>query len=231
MPIHAKRSSYIRDLILGLQEIDNYDQQRLALTNAAPLIRRKTGFGSEIADHAEDLAARLTGLHDKFEMEDFQKYRLQAMIAMVVALPSRMGPWFAKTFFNGDYSTSQRASILTALGMAARELGGYKEKDSSLTGAKSVEFPTKMLPEKLHKLYSGQIDQLTKQLEDTMIKPMALEAADKTAGPDVLKVRTFSSRMEVEKTRKRPIANDLAKIVAESFFFPLTGRWWINVQA
>jgi telomere length regulation protein len=214
-----------------LQDIDNYDQQRLALINAASLIRRKTGFGSEIADHAEDLAARLIGLHDKFEMEDFQKYRLQGMIAIVVALPSRMGPWFAKTFFNGDYSTSQRASVLTTLGMAARELGGYKEQDSSLTGAKTIEFPTKMLPGRLHNLYTGQIDQLAMQLEHTMIKPMALEAADKTAGLDVLKVRTFSSRMETEKRRKRPIANELAKIVAESFFFPLTGRWWINLQA
>ena len=177
------------------------------------------------------------GLGDKYEMEDFQQLRLQGMIAVLVAVPLRMGQWFSKTFFDGDYSMSQRASILTTLGMGARELAGFRKEDAALTGADAVPenpFPSKTLPGRLHKIYAleaAPVDALAKNLERTMIQPLAIEAADKFVGPNALKVRTFSSRMEVEKKRKKPIPNELAKIVAEGFFFPLTGRWRIQLQA
>ncbi|KAI9879960.1 MAG: telomere binding protein [Pleopsidium flavum] len=228
---------YILDLVAGLRDTDNYDRQRLVLSNAASLIRRKASFGSEVSDHIEELATLLVGLSDKFEMERFQERRLQGMIAVLVAQPSKMGQWFAETFFEGDYSMAQRASTLTTLGMGARELAGFKEQDAALTGADVLSensFPSKMLPKKLHKVYAieaSPIDATVKRLEKLMIKPMAVEAADKLTGPNALKVRTFSSRMEVEKKRKKAIPNELAKLVAESFFFPLTGRWWIHLQA
>ncbi|KAH0562622.1 hypothetical protein GP486_002700 [Trichoglossum hirsutum] len=225
---------YIRDLLSGLRDIENYDRQRLALSTAATLIRRKTNFGTEVSDHDEELAALLTGLNDKYDMENFQEMRLQAMIAILVAQPLKMGQWFSKTFFDGDYSMGQRASILSTLGIGARELAGYKSEDAALTGADPVpEFPSKMLPERLHAIYAAPVspvDALSKRLETTMIAPMAAEVADKVSGPDVLKVRTFSSRMDVEKRRKKPITNQLAKVVADGFFFPLTGRWWVQLK-
>jgi telomere length regulation protein len=159
------------------------------------------------------------------------------MIAVLVASPQKLGPWFSKTFFDGDYSMSQRASILTTLGLGARELAGFKNEDSPLTGSSTLPetpFPSKMLPENLHKVYADQqpqLDALSRQLEQAMIAPMAIEAADKLSGPDVLKVRTFSSRMQVEKKRKMPAANELSKIVADSFFYPLTGRWWVHLKS
>jgi len=226
--------SYIRDLLSGLRDTENYDRQRLALSTAAILIRRKANFGTEVSDHAEELAALLTGLGDKYDMENFQEKRLQAMVALLVAQPLKMGQWFSKTFFDGDYSMGQRASILSTLGIGARELAGYSNEDTALTGAESVpKFPSKMLPERLHKIYAATmspVDALSEKLERTMIAPMAAEAADKLSGPNALKVRTFSSRMEVEKRRKKPIANELAKVVADGFFFPLTGRWWVHLK-
>lgn len=188
-------------------------------------------------DHAEELATLLTGLSDKFELENFTKWRLQGMIAILVSVPQRLGPWFAKTFFNGDYSTSQRASILNTLGMAARELAGFKTDDGALTGANNVPedaFPSKRLPEKLHKIYAientSPVNALAQNLERTMIEPMAISAADNLSGPNALKVRTFSSRMAIEKARKPPTSNKLSKLVAEAFLFPLIGRWWVHMQ-
>ena len=176
-------------------------------------------------------------MKDSFDMTDFQEMRLRGMIAVVVARPVGMGQWFSNTLFHGDYSMSQRASILTALSLAARELAGYREDDAKLTGAivpNEELFPSQKLPEKYAKLYSSDmlpVDQLSKQLERSIIRPIALEAADKVTGPDILKVRTFSSRMEVEKKRKRPIKNELAKVVADGFFYPLTGRFNAHIQA
>ncbi|KAF4624096.1 hypothetical protein G7Y89_g14073 [Cudoniella acicularis] len=120
---------YIRDLITYLRNTEDYDRQKLGLATAAPLIRRKTNFGTEVSIHAEELATLLVGLQDKYDMDDFQDMRLQGMIAILIALPSKMGPWFSKTFFDGDYSLSQRASILTTLGLGARELAGYGSVD------------------------------------------------------------------------------------------------------
>jgi len=158
------------------------------------------------------------------------------MIAVLTAGPLRMGQWFSSTFYNGDYSMGQRASVLTTLGLGARELAGVGKEDAALTGANAAEtsFPSKRLPDKLHNLYAleaAPMSVISQQLERSMIQPMAAEAADKVTGPNALKVRTFSSRMAVEKRRKKPIPNALAKIVAEGFFFPLTGRWLIHIQS
>lgn len=227
---------YIRDLLTGLRSTDDHDRYLLALSNAASLIRRKASFGREVSDHIEELAAVVVGLSNPFEFENFQEMRQQAMVAVLLAQPAQMAQWFARNFFEGDFSLDQRVAILTTLGLGARELAGFKD-DTGITGSSSLlkdTFPSKVLPEKLHKMYASTttpVDSLAKRLERTMIEPMALNAADQLSGPNALKVRTFSSRMEVEKKRKKPIPNELAKIVAQNFFFPLTGRWWTQTQA
>ena len=227
---------YIRDLIAGLRDSENYDRHKLAISTAANLIRRKSNFGTEVSEHIEDLAAKITGLKDTYDIEKFQEQRIQAMVALVVTQPLQMGQWFSVQLFSGDYALSQRASILTALTLAARELAGYREEDAELTGAYVANeqlFPSKKLPDKYEKVYkldAAPVNAISHQLERTMIKPLATEAVEELTGPKALKVRTFSSRMEVEKKRKRPITNELAKIVADGFFFPLVNRWRVNLQ-
>ncbi|KAL8776831.1 MAG: hypothetical protein Q9213_008111 [Squamulea squamosa] len=240
---------YIDDLISGLRDTENYDRHLLALAHASPLIRRKAAFGTEVTDHTEELASILTGLGDKWNIENFQELRLQGMIAVLVAQPLEMGQWFSRTYFNGDYSIQQRAAVLTTLGLGARELAGYGKEDTALTKTNpqsstrnTASFPSKQLPPKLHALYASEKPTLTdtigttaisaasRTLEQSILQPMALQAADALSGPNALKVRTFSSRMEVEKRRTKPIPNALAKFVADGFFFPLTGRWGMHMQ-
>ncbi|KAL8995110.1 MAG: hypothetical protein Q9169_005093 [Polycauliona sp. 2 TL-2023] len=241
---------YIDDLISGLRDTENYNRHFLALTHASPLIRRKAAFGTEVTDNSEAVANILTGLGDKWNIEDFQELRLQGMIAVLVAQPLELGQWFSKTYFNGDYSIQQRTTVLTTLGLGARELAGYGKEDMALTKSNAshnskyaTAFPSKRLPPNLHALYaSGEksahpdipgakaVDTASRSLEKSILQPMALQAADALSGPNALKVRTFSSRMEVEKRRTKPIPNALAKVVADGFFFPLTGRWGMHVQ-
>lgn len=232
--------SYIRDLITYLRATDSYDRQLLALQSAAPLIRRKTAFGKELSDHATELTTLLTGLNDKFDMDNFQEMRMQALIALVVALPQLVGGLLARGFFEGDYSLGQRAGMLSAVGMGARELAGIDDGDLPLSevsgkGKSAVTgemFPSKRLTGRMHETWSGKrgvvgpLDRITGGMEKMMISPMAAEAADRVSGPNVLKVRTFSSRIEVEKRRVKPVESRLGRVVAEAFFFPLTGRWW-----
>lgn len=232
-----KAPVYIRDLISALHDTENYDRHSIALKSAASLIRRKSSFGKEVSDHAIEIALIIIGLSNTFDIEDFSELRLQALIATLLSNPEQLAPWFAGQIFDGDYSLSQRATMISVLGLGARELAGYKDEDEELNPKlPSTSFPSKQLPPHLHKLYATQTEKdattlIASRMQNTFIQPMAARAADDLSGPNILKVRTFSSRMQVERRRKKPIPNALAKIVAQSFFFPLTNRWWQSTQA
>lgn len=226
---------YVRTLIAYLRNTESYDHQKLALSTAAGLIRRKASFGTEVASHAVELASLLVGLQDPFDVPNFQDMRLQAMIAVLVALPEKLGPWYSKTFFDGDYSISQRAAILTVLGVGARELAGFGADDARLTSMPIVDtsFPSKALPGHMHAIYapSSAINSLTTSLTSAFLAPIAAESADKLTGPAILKTRTFSSRLasqqdKGERTKRLP--NALASLVASCFFHPLTGRFHVH---
>ena len=226
---------YIRDLITYFRDHENYDRQKLALTTAPSLIRRKANFGAEVKDHVEELASIVMGLQDKYDIDNFNELRMQSMIAILLSDPEKMGKWYSKTFFDGDYSVSQRASVLSTITMAARELGGHQEEDRTLTAAKTsgeARFPSQRLPAGLQAKWQPiAVDDLTEKMSKAMIKPLAAEAADHATGPNVLKVRTFSSRLAVESRRAVPTVNHLSKIIAESFFYPLTGRFFAYLKA
>ncbi|KAF2096650.1 hypothetical protein NA57DRAFT_42867 [Rhizodiscina lignyota] len=236
---------YIRDLLRALYDTENIDRATIALRTAPSLIRRKTNFGTEVSDHIEELATTLAGLHDteRFDFEDgeeqFARMRQKALQAVLVADPKKMGPWFARAITGvggGEYSISQRIALLVAMGLGGREIAGFAEKDDQdqqMAGA----FPSKKLKGKMHDIWASSSDASSAPRIGSsaapakpLLQPMALSAADALAGPDVLKVRKFSSRMDVEARRKKPKVNELSKIIAEAFFFPLAGMFGAGVQ-
>lgn len=242
---------YVRDLIGYLRDTENYDKQKLGLATAPSLIRRKANYGTEVSEHADELATLLVGLQDKYELDGFDDQRLQGMIALIVAQPRVMGPWFAKTFFDGDYSISQRASVLIVLGLGAREVAGFDVSEH----ASGASFPSQRLPERMERMYlhaSGQsasdraqpldagsdlkaipataLDSIAQDLTSDFLAPLAANAADTATGPDVLKLSTFSSRLNSKsdpgaKPRLRSIPNTTASLLATCFFAPLTARF------
>lgn len=221
-----------------LRDSENVEQYHLAISSAPSLIRRKTGFGTELTENMEELALLIVGLQDENNLPKFHEYRLQSMIALIVALPLKMGRWFSAMYFDGDISQIQRSAILTALGLSARELAGNGESDAKMLGLPAMpdaSFPSKKLSTGLEALYKtdeSPISSLTKQLSQASLQPLAANAADAASGPDALKVRTFSSRMEVEKKRQqreaqrqRSTVKNIHKVLSEGFFYPLKGRF------
>ncbi|GKZ37353.1 telomere binding protein [Aspergillus brasiliensis] len=235
---------YIRDLIAYLRDTENVERYELALTTAPSLIRRKTGFGTELAENIEELALVIVGSQEHGKIPKFHEIQLQSMIALIVSQPLKMGHWFSAIFFDGDLSQPQRSAILTALGLSARELGGNGEADAKALGLPRVSdasFPSKKLPGNLEALYQPEaespITSLTKQLSRASLEPLAAEASDSLSGPNALKVRTFSSRMEVEKKRQqreaqrqKSTAKDLYRVLADGFFYPLKGRFELMIM-
>ncbi|KNG89075.1 hypothetical protein ANOM_002938 [Aspergillus nomiae NRRL 13137] len=231
---------YIRDLIICLRDTENIERFELAICTAPSLIRRKSAFGTELAENTEELALVIVGLQEQSKFPKFHEYRLQSIIALIVSQPLKMGRWFTAMFFDGDLSQVQRSAVLTGLGLSAREISGNGENDAKTLGLPTLpdaSFPSGKLPANLEALYSSNespIASLTKKLAQTSLQPLAANAADSLSGPSALKVRTFSSRMEVEKQRQqreaqrqKSTAKDLYKVLAEGFFYPLKGRFEI----
>ncbi|KAL9484731.1 hypothetical protein ACSS6W_003520 [Trichoderma asperelloides] len=244
-----KAPVYIRDLILYLRDTESYDKQKLALQGAPLLIRRKANFGTEVSSHANELAGLFVGLQDKFDIEEFNDLKLQGMMALIVAQPKSMAPWFSRTFFEGDYSLSQRTQVLVAIGLSARELAGFETSEYQ----SSASFPSKRLPEKIEQLYldstkqseanspsqlkalpSTALDAITQSLTSSFLEPLAAKAADATTGPDVLKLQTFTARYKSKtkaKPRVRSIPNTTAALIADSFFYPLTAHFQVALRS
>lgn len=246
-----KAPVYIRDLILYLRDTESFDKQNLALQSAPVLIRRKANFGTEVSSHAEELAGLFVGLQDKFDIDEFNDLKLQGMMALIVAQPKSMAPWFSRTFFEGDYSLSQRTQVLVAIGLSARELAGFETSEYQ----SSASFPSKRLPEKIEQLYLGSttnqsqanpssrlkalpstaLDTITQSLTSSFLEPLAAKAADATTGPDILKLSTFTARYKSKtnkaKPRVRSIPNTTAALIADSFFYPLTAHFQVALRS
>ncbi|TLD11473.1 hypothetical protein E2P81_ATG10121, partial [Venturia nashicola] len=231
---------YIRDLMTMLRDSEKADRFQLGIKHAGPLIRRKTNFGREVTDHAEELARILCSLQDPFDTEGFDELRLQALIAVVISDPSAIAPWLSRQAFAGEFSIAQRCVMLTALGLSGRELAGLREQDGLNPDIPDTSFPSKKLPPHLHALYSPspsdpslkRLEAAHTSLEQSLLQPMALEAADKTtAHLNAVKVRNFSSRIAVERTKRKPAPNKLALIFAETYFYPLLNRFQQDIAA
>lgn len=246
----VKRPVYVRDLITYFRDGENYDKQKLALQTAPTLIRRKANYGTEVKDHAEELAGILVGLQDKFELEDFSETQLEGMVALIVAQPQSMAPWFARTFFEGDYSLSQRTAILISIGLSAREVAGF----DTGTFRSKADFPSKQLPDKIQQLYleasqeqsqqhdgnklkalpANAIESMSQALTADFLAPVAATAADSATGPDILKLQSFTARY-TRKTSARPrvraIPNTIAALLAQSFFSPLTAHFQVALRS
>ncbi|KAL1952575.1 hypothetical protein VTO42DRAFT_4796 [Malbranchea cinnamomea] len=236
---------YIRDLLVYLRDSENVDRYHLGITTAPSLIRRKASFGSEVLEHSKDLGLVLVSLQDKYKLPKFQELRIQGLVALLTAYPLTMGKWAAHTLFNADLSQNQRSSVLIAMGVSARELGGYKEDDAKILDlpslASDTAFPSKRLPAHLQDVYATTpeaIETISKNISLKTLQPLALNAADTLTGPNALKVRTFSSRMEVEKRRqqrelqrKQTMSADLHKTLSDGFFTPLINEFGLMMYS
>ena len=215
-----KAPVYIRDLATQLKS-DSADTLLQALRTAPPLIRRKANFGSELLDSAALLANTLISLDDAFDLPGFNALRMRCMISLLVARPREMGPYFAHAFFSGDYSLGQRLGVVSAMGLGARELAGYRTDNETEDMAAATAFPSQTLPERLHRLYLGQGQSQSDKEEETR-REMNVPTS-KLSQSLLSRPHDSSAPPQAPPRRKKIIKNDLTHLVATAFFYPLTG--------
>ena len=230
---------YIIDLIKQLRSpSDRLDVISLALKTAPALIKRKASFGTELSDNIHSLASALVNLQDGMSEPEHQQQRLDALIACLVARPEQMGKYLSNTYFDGDFSLSQRSTLLIAIGMGARQLAGFTDTTTAPEQPLDL-FPSQRLPahlqpkpvtnqQKRQTSTSQKQDQKQKNLAPTnpistltnhatlsTIRPLALAAASATTesgrAPDILKIShntRTSSSLTQTRTKQQQQANE-----------------------
>ncbi|KAJ2904136.1 telomere binding protein [Zalerion maritima] len=192
-------------LLVGVEDKFDVDSKRKKTQRHG----EDDGDSDEADDESED-----DELLDDF---DFENLRIDALVGLIISGPEKMGPVMARMLWTGDYSTAQRRTILVSIGLAGRELAG-------LEGEKEAGFVSKRLPERLERMFLGDtqggdmdvggdgrasgrkgknlralpptaLEDITQDLTRKFLAPMAAEAADMKAGPDVLKLETYKERL------------------------------------
>lgn len=234
---------YIVDLIKQLRSpSDKLDTISLALKTAVSLIRRKANFGTELSDNIHSLASTLINLQDGMSKSEHQQQRLYALIACLIAKPEPMGKYLTNVYFEGDFSMSQRSTLLIALGLGARELAGFSDAQNAQSSLKDGDlFPSQRLPGHLQPkpLTAGSGSSQSKELSGTKnpislltniatqdtIRPMALAAAESQSGPEILKITRTSSRLNASKNKSKSkqlsLPQNIFNILTNSFYLPL----------
>ncbi|KAI0371744.1 telomeric DNA binding protein [Pilatotrama ljubarskyi] len=246
----------------GLQGGDEQLQAtkiEVALEVAEELIRRKSGYGTELEENAVNLVHGFVGLQDNYDLEGFDQKRQAALNALVACCPRKAAPSIIEEFFRNQYSTDQRFVMLNALALGARELASLPVPD--LPGRKAlpeekVAFPSKRLPPAQHKKYITAGDQLrTNDPVNLLLEGISQQAIDKgreaTADkvPQLvrernLRVRPSSKVAEVPTSAssaraalmrqlagtQHPKRTTFTEVAAEFFICPLINRFWIFLR-
>lgn len=134
MKDQAPKPVYLSQLSQYLKDSDHFERVRIGLVEAETLIRRKWDWGTELVEHALDLTHTLLNLQDQFDMEGFEGYRQAALVALIVAVPERVGGCMIEQVFYHQYSVGQRLGMLHALVRAVLELAAPRTVPAAAGG-------------------------------------------------------------------------------------------------
>ncbi|CCE81743.1 Piso0_002409 [Millerozyma farinosa CBS 7064] len=209
-----------------------YDRKRTALLSAPTLIRQKANFGQEVSKYANELISEFIGMNNEYKDTDFESLRLNAMIAVTCSYPESIKHLYS-ILLTGDYSFMQRVTLLTVASLTVRELRGFKD-DITSNSYIEKQFPTKMLPPDVHKLFLPNeepdnnnnmmiLDKLENEVQSEIMTEASNEAQDTISGGKILRV---SRNLRKKEKPDKPKVQNFSKIVSKTFYFPLVNLWY-----
>lgn len=174
------------------------------LKRTVQLVRQKQHLPLEVGYYASSLLSSVSTLNNSHEEDNFEQWRVNALVAVLVVVPDEIAACF-KILFNTELSIQQRISLLSAIALAARELRGLEDEH---TYKPAYDFPSMRLPWDKQQIES---DATTPAIED-------VQNSGISEGVTVWK----SQKLTLEKDKKAP--NRFSKISAQ-FFYPLIHGW------
>ncbi|WFD31401.1 telomere binding protein [Malassezia sp. CBS 17886] len=212
---------YIGDLAPLFREHDRR-ANKTGLRHAEALVRRKTGWGNEIADNATDLCLALCALQDTYSLHDFAHRRTGALAALAVACPDPVVDVLAEHVFLPHYAVAQRLSMLRAIAFAAHELAD---------GA-----PAMAAAGELRAMHGDVLAREARALGDAASAQMRAAGEQRIAA---LPAAQRAAKLRVGEAMRRPLpfappgsvrARPSYIVAAPVFLYPLLRRLWAYLQ-
>lgn len=197
---------FLKDLVKKYESLDDKRRTRhvplLKLT--VKLFRQKKDFPLEVAYYSSSLLSSIACLNNILDEARFEEWRINALVSIVVITPDKVTS-LLKILFTSELSLQQRMSILSSLGLSARELRGHDDK--SIVKPK-FDFPTNRLP------WDNNKEQLIENLE-----------VNKGAESHLIKsTKTVWRSKKLETNRSMGNENNF-RLYCRLFFYPLAHAW------
>lgn len=202
---------FLKDLLALYEKIDdNKNLNRVKLFKMTiKLVRQKKDFGSEVNYFASALFTNIASLNNEFDEKDFESWRINALVSIIIVVPEKVVD-FIKFLFTTELSLQQRFSILSSLGLGARELRGI----SDFMVVKPIyDFPTQRLP-------------WDKENPEGLIhENRNIQRIEEISNTQVIasQITTWRSKKLLNNNFTKTINN--FRKVARLFFYPLAHGW------
>lgn len=170
------------------------------LKKTVKLVRQKKDFPIEVSYYSPALLVSISSLNNNLEEENFEEWRINALVSVLVVEPERATD-LLKILFTSELSLQQRMSLLSGLGLAARELRGYDDKTVLKP---QYDFPSSRIP------WDNQTE-----------TPPAL-----VTSPEELSMgRVVWKSKKLLSDGKEPSTQNNFRQYARLFFYPLAHGW------
>ncbi|CAG8546693.1 345_t:CDS:10 [Paraglomus brasilianum] len=194
---------YLRDLIAYLKSHEEPNKIEIGLKHASELICKKSTFGTELDEHAIDLAAALMSIQDSYKIKDFEESRNAALVALGCGSPKIVIPYLIQYLVEKQLSIAQRFTILDVIAKCARGISGIESQESTSADGKYALNTVRRQP-------TGD----------------SLDAIQQLSVP-VGKITRISKRPQIEVARAKSVGvNRFDELAYKTFFAPLATGWW-----
>ncbi|CAL9737549.1 telomere length regulation protein Tel2p [Monosporozyma servazzii] len=202
---------FLKDL---LKEYLNTNQNQRSdlvslLKQTVKLVRQKSLLPLEVGYYSEELMKNVVALNNNFDEKDFEQWRINSLISLIVVVPDKINDLF-QLLFNSDLSLQQRMSILSSIGLAARELRGLDDENVMKL---EYNFPSRRLP--WDNPGKNQIEDISDQQKNNVI----------AQGTTTWK----SKKLELTSAKSSSRKNEFRKY-ANNFFYPLANGWLSGID-
>jgi hypothetical protein len=117
-----KTPLYLRDCITSLRS-DDPKVLEVTLKILAPLISSRP---DDLTELAVSVCSTLLHTNNNYDLEGFDRQKLDALVALVTYEPTRTIPHICKTFYEPNYSLHERYVMLDALSEGSQRLSEHK---------------------------------------------------------------------------------------------------------
>lgn len=202
---------FLKDL---LKEYLNTNQNQRSdlvslLKQTVKLVRQKSLLPLEVGYYSEELMKNVVALNNNFDEKDFEQWRINSLISLIVVVPDKINDLF-QLLFNSDLSLQQRMSILSSIGLAARELRGLDDENVMKP---EYNFPSRRLP--WDNPGKNQIEDISDQQKNNVIAQGTTTWKSKKL--ELTSAKSFSRKNEFRK-------------YANNFFYPLANGWLSGID-